>query len=251
MTRLGLSRKEKAVWDIQTMTHSIDGIPMENPSSMTPDDYKNEILRLNTEAMGDRDEWDTHGKATFELVMNMAGEIEELQAAAAASARMAYALALRAMSQNFALVDRTEDYTPAFRAGRGFLELWSVDLNGRTIGVVRKLATSCWSADVYDGKFRNGFAKHRRLGDVDNKEGAFELVRSFYLERISLEGQLANAREIISSLTLWIDPAMKPRPGENAKDLLAEARAFMFPDAFGPDKYTAPYGSDIEPSEKA
>lgn len=40
--------------------------------------YKDRIISLNAEAMGHRDEWDKHGNAVFDLVMEMTAHIEEL-----------------------------------------------------------------------------------------------------------------------------------------------------------------------------
>jgi hypothetical protein len=138
------------------------------------------------------------------------------------------------MTEQFKVVDRTENYTPAFRSGEGFLELWSVDgPDGKTIGVVRKHATSAWSARVYDGKHHSGFAKHRLLGDADTKGKAVDLILSFHTQRTSQDGQLGQAREIIASFLLWHDPAYKPGPSENLENIVQEARAFLWPDMFG------------------
>jgi hypothetical protein len=67
--------------------HSIDGIPMEDASTI-PDElaiseqsmgYLDRVIKLNTEAMGDRDEWDVHGNAILDLVREMAGEMDALR----------------------------------------------------------------------------------------------------------------------------------------------------------------------------
>lgn len=46
--------------------------------SATTNTYRDEIERLNKVAMGDRDEWDSHGRQVFDLVMTMAARIDEL-----------------------------------------------------------------------------------------------------------------------------------------------------------------------------
>jgi hypothetical protein len=69
--------------------HSIDGIPMEDPNTIPPElrisdeakGYIDRVIKLNTEAMGDRDEWDAHGNATLDLVREMAGEMDALRRA--------------------------------------------------------------------------------------------------------------------------------------------------------------------------
>lgn len=69
--------------------HSIDGIPMEDPDTI-PDDlkiseqsmsYLDRVIKLNTEAMGDRDEWDVHGNAILDLIREMAGKMDALRSA--------------------------------------------------------------------------------------------------------------------------------------------------------------------------
>lgn len=76
--------------------HSIDGIPMEDPNTI-PDEleisdlaegYLDRAIKLNTEAMGDRDQWDSHGNAVLDLVREMAGQIDS--AVAAERERCAY-----------------------------------------------------------------------------------------------------------------------------------------------------------------
>lgn len=67
--------------------HSIDGIPMEDPNTIPEElrisdeakGYIDRIIKLNTEAMGSRDEWDVHGNAVLDLVREMAGRIDELR----------------------------------------------------------------------------------------------------------------------------------------------------------------------------
>lgn len=151
--------------------------------------------------------------------------------------------------QQFRVVNRTDQYTESFRRGQGFLELWSLDdPDGKTVGVVRKLATSCWSASVYDGKHQNGFAKHRLLGDTDTKGKAIDLILSFHTQRVSQDGQIAQAREIIASMLLWLDPAYKPSPGETLENIVQDAQAFLWPDMFGSRDPEVVGGAGIEPA---
>jgi hypothetical protein len=42
--------------------------------------YRDQITKLNKDAMGDSDEWDSHGQQVFDLVMSMAAHIDELNA---------------------------------------------------------------------------------------------------------------------------------------------------------------------------
>lgn len=67
--------------------HSIDGLPMEDPNAIPDElkiseqskDYLDRVIKLNTEAMGHRDEWDVHGNAILDLVREMAGEMDALR----------------------------------------------------------------------------------------------------------------------------------------------------------------------------
>lgn len=86
------------------------------------------------------------------------------------------------MTNAFSLVNRTDDYTPCFRNGEGFQELWSVDLNGNTVGVIRRIG-NVWSARAYDGKLPNGWARHVLIGDRNSKEEAAELIQNYCTSR--------------------------------------------------------------------
>ena len=66
---------------------SRDAIPMEDPGAIPEEleisdeakGFLDRIIKLNTEAMGSREEWDAHGNATLDLVREMAGRIDEIQ----------------------------------------------------------------------------------------------------------------------------------------------------------------------------
>jgi hypothetical protein len=73
--------------------HSIDGIPMEDPNT-PPDEltisekgkaYLDRVIKLNTDAMGHREEWDAHGNAILDLVREVVGEMDTLRTAIAAA----------------------------------------------------------------------------------------------------------------------------------------------------------------------
>jgi hypothetical protein len=79
----------------------------------------------------------------------------------------------------YTVTDRTDNYTPGFRAGEGWQELWSVDFDGETVGVLRRYG-SVWHGNAYNGKRPDGWARHVFVGTADSSETAAELVKEFH-----------------------------------------------------------------------